>query len=166
MALASEEHPDPEQLYQSDRVADPTSPECEPEPTHHVGDLVDDKYELLELLGQGGMSHVWRARDYVLNIDVALKIIRPRNSFPGALERLLCEARAAVSISHPSIVMSSPVHRMKIPLELFIGASSGVPPPSPGPAPPGSAPPGSAPPGSAMFARRPLVRQSTARMSR
>ena len=107
MALASQEPSSPENLYESDRVAEPQLHDLqppEPQPKHRVGDLVDEKYELLELLGQGGMSHVWRARDYVLNIDVALKIIQPRDAFPGALERLLCEARAAVSVSHPSIV--------------------------------------------------------------
>ncbi|HZO15836.1 MAG TPA: serine/threonine protein kinase, partial [Polyangiaceae bacterium] len=75
MALASEEPSSPETLYELDRVAEPQLQEMQLPDNHKAGDLVDDKYELLELLGSGGMSHVWRARDYVLNIDVALKII-------------------------------------------------------------------------------------------
>jgi serine/threonine-protein kinase len=72
--------------------------------SHDAGDRIDDKYELRELLGVGGMGEVWRARDQVLDVDVALKIVHPHEAFPGALERLLSEARAAASVPHPSIV--------------------------------------------------------------
>jgi serine/threonine-protein kinase len=71
--------------------------------THCIGDTIDDKYELIELIGSGGMGTVWRARDCVLDIDVALKLVRSRET-PAALDRLLREARAAASITHPSIV--------------------------------------------------------------
>src|SRR4030095_871626 len=58
---------------------------------YYAGEMVDDKYDLIELLGTGGMGSVWRARDCLLDIDVALKLIRPREACAGALERVLSE---------------------------------------------------------------------------
>lgn len=57
------------------------------------------KYELLSLLGEGGMGKVFRARDTSLLRDVALKVMGKS----GSLERFLNEARAVARISHPGI---------------------------------------------------------------
>ena len=62
-------------------------------------------YELLSLLGSGGMGHVYRARDTDLARFVAIKVLRetPASS-PKALSRLEREARLASSLNHPNIV--------------------------------------------------------------
>jgi TolB-like protein/Tfp pilus assembly protein PilF len=61
-------------------------------------------YEVLALLGAGGMSEVYRARDSRLNRDVALKVL-PSSVFadPRRLDRLLREARAIARLNHPHI---------------------------------------------------------------
>jgi eukaryotic-like serine/threonine-protein kinase len=63
------------------------------------------RYRLVERLGQGGMSVVWRAYDEVLGRLVAVKTIRPDRSAtdPASRERIRAEARAAARLSHPFI---------------------------------------------------------------
>jgi serine/threonine protein kinase len=60
------------------------------------------QYRILSMLGEGGMGVVYRARDQVLERDVALKFLR-RDIGRKAREVLLREARAASALSHPSI---------------------------------------------------------------
>jgi eukaryotic-like serine/threonine-protein kinase len=62
-------------------------------------------YVIEELLGQGGMGQVYRARDTVLNRTVAIKVLAPTPS--GETEskrRLLHEARAASALNHHNVV--------------------------------------------------------------
>jgi serine/threonine-protein kinase len=61
--------------------------------------IVAGRYRLDELLGQSGMSDVWRAQDLVLSRPVALKLLAP-GSDPARFER---EARALASLAHPNI---------------------------------------------------------------
>ena len=62
------------------------------------------KYELIALIGTGGMGEVYRARDPRLERDVAIKAIRSSAMDEGdARARLWREARAAASVNHPSI---------------------------------------------------------------
>ncbi|MEV1320465.1 serine/threonine protein kinase [Micromonospora arborensis] len=71
--------------------------------------LVTDRYEVLELLGQGGMGRVWKARDRMLQRDVAIKEIVPP---PGLTDqarqelriRSLREARAIAQLDHANVV--------------------------------------------------------------
>lgn len=66
---------------------------------------MDDRYELLEPLGTGGMATVHRAWDRVLNRHVAVKRLLPHVAAdPGAAERFRREARAAAGLNHPGIV--------------------------------------------------------------
>ena len=66
--------------------------------------LDNDRYELLELLGEGGAARVYRARDHLLGRDVALKLLRPElASEPGAADRFRREATAAAGLSHANI---------------------------------------------------------------
>jgi len=67
------------------------------------GDVLDDRYRIVALLGKGGMGEVYRADDLKLGQQVALKFL-PRDVFhPGALERLYSEVRLGRRISHPNV---------------------------------------------------------------
>lgn len=70
------------------------------------GVVVAQKFQLVRLLGEGGMGAVWVAKNLALDLHVALKLIRPElsESVPGMGERLLQEARAAASIDHPAVI--------------------------------------------------------------
>jgi serine/threonine protein kinase len=62
-------------------------------------------YEILRLLGRGGMGEVYRARDVRLGRDVAVKVMRGGDKErPDAIARLEHEARAVAVLSHPNIV--------------------------------------------------------------
>ncbi len=62
-------------------------------------------YEVLELIGKGGMGFVFRARDVSLDREVALKVLRPELSEDKEFEsRFVREARNAAKVDHPSIV--------------------------------------------------------------
>lgn len=60
-----------------------------------------DRYEIVSLLGKGGMGQVYRAKDLRLNRFVALKFIRGRSS--KLLERFTREAQAQARVDHPHI---------------------------------------------------------------
>jgi serine/threonine-protein kinase len=69
------------------------------------GDLIADRFELEELVGTGGMSSVFRARDLQLERSVAIKILHEHYADdPEYLERFRREARAVARMSHPNIV--------------------------------------------------------------
>jgi serine/threonine protein kinase len=65
----------------------------------------------LEILGEGGMGTVYRARDRQLERDVALKLLRSAAPAPELIERLRREARILARLEHPGIV---PVHDLGI----------------------------------------------------
>ncbi len=68
------------------------------------GVLVGGRYRLEELIAEGGMGEVWRARDELLDRDVAVKLLREAlASDPNTVERFRREARAAGSLSHPNM---------------------------------------------------------------
>jgi serine/threonine-protein kinase len=67
--------------------------------------ILNDRYQLEEPLGKGGMAVVYRARDLMLERIVAVKILRRRlASDPDFRERFRQEAKAAANLSHPNIV--------------------------------------------------------------
>jgi serine/threonine-protein kinase len=69
------------------------------------GMLLNNRYQLLERLGTGGMSDVFRARDLMLERSVAIKILHETYSDDQAFQdRFRQEARAAANLSHPNIV--------------------------------------------------------------
>ena len=70
-----------------------------------IGSVRGGRYRLVELLGQGGMATIYRARDAQLDRDVAVKLLRPEfGRDPDFLGRFRDEARAAASLNHPNIV--------------------------------------------------------------
>src|SRR5918912_4174512 len=70
-----------------------------------VGEVVAGRYELEELLGTGGMSSVFKARDTLLEREVALKVLHQHfTEDEQYVERFRREARAVASLSHPNIV--------------------------------------------------------------
>lgn len=69
------------------------------------GARLNNRYQLLQRVGSGGMAEVFRARDLMLERYVAIKILRPDYSNNQAFqERFRQEARAAANLSHPNIV--------------------------------------------------------------
>jgi eukaryotic-like serine/threonine-protein kinase len=68
------------------------------------GELIAERYELMELLGEGGMGAIWRARHIALQVPVAIKFLRHDHATGELAERLLREARAAAKLGHPAIV--------------------------------------------------------------
>ena len=64
-----------------------------------------DRYQLLRMVGRGGMGEVWAARDLRLGRDVAVKRLSAHlASEPGVRERFDAEARAAAGLNHPNVV--------------------------------------------------------------
>jgi eukaryotic-like serine/threonine-protein kinase len=68
------------------------------------GDVIDGKYELEALLGKGGMGEVWTARNTLLDVRRAVKLIRGDTGSADGTDRLLHEAQAAARLAEPAIV--------------------------------------------------------------
>ncbi|MBK9924852.1 MAG: protein kinase [Anaerolineales bacterium] len=69
------------------------------------GSVLNNRYQLLERIGSGGMADVFRARDLMLERSVAIKILHEKYSDDTDFqERFRMEARAAANLSHPNIV--------------------------------------------------------------
>jgi predicted Ser/Thr protein kinase len=69
------------------------------------GEVVAGRYELVELVGTGGMSSVYKAHDRLLERNVALKMLHPHYGDDDEyVERFRREARAVAQMSHPNIV--------------------------------------------------------------
>ncbi len=67
--------------------------------------LLNNRYEILEQMGKGGMAIVYRARDLMLERQVAIKVLREDYSRDVSFqERFRQEARAAANLTHPNIV--------------------------------------------------------------
>jgi serine/threonine protein kinase len=67
------------------------------------GEVLDGRYEILELLARGGMGAVYRARRILLGDDVAVKVLSTPDD-ESLRERFLRESRAAAQLRHPHIV--------------------------------------------------------------
>ena len=66
---------------------------------------IANRYQILSLIGQGGMADVYRARDKILDRIVAIKVLRSKLSEdPMILVRFQREASAASRLSHPNVV--------------------------------------------------------------
>ncbi len=67
-----------------------------------VSRILDERYRLDELVGEGGMGQVYRARDLVLGEVVAVKLLHERTL--NAVEHLRHEVRLARRVTHPNVV--------------------------------------------------------------
>lgn len=69
------------------------------------GMYLQDRYEILEQIGSGGMSEVYRAKCHKLNRLVAIKVLKEEfSSDAGFVKKFKMEAQAAAGLSHPNIV--------------------------------------------------------------
>ena len=69
------------------------------------GVRIDDRYEIIDALGAGGMGAVYRARRLRLGDEVAVKVMQStKDAPPEARERFLRESRACAQLRHPNIV--------------------------------------------------------------
>src|SRR5262245_16476713 len=81
-------------------------------------------YEILTLIGAGGMGEVYRARDTKLNRDVALKILPDAFAAdPERLTRFQREAQVLASLNHPNIAPIYGVEERALVMELVEGQS-------------------------------------------
>ncbi len=73
--------------------------------TFRRGQLVANRYSILDVIGRGGMGCIYRAHDNVLKEEVALKTLLPQFARDKlVVERFYNEARIARGLSHPNIV--------------------------------------------------------------
>ena len=71
----------------------------------YIGRLLDNRYEILEVIGTGGMAVVYRALDHRLNRAVAVKILKDDLSRNEEFRRRFhAESQAVAMLSHPNIV--------------------------------------------------------------
>ena len=68
------------------------------------GDLVGDRYRVIEEIASGGMGTVWRAHHEELDVDVAIKLVSADAATPSSLKRFKREAQAAARLRSPHIV--------------------------------------------------------------
>ena len=70
-----------------------------------IGQVVKDRYKILEVLGEGGMAFVYKAKDTQLERFVAIKTLKPNYVNQEAfVERFKREAKTAANLNHPNIV--------------------------------------------------------------
>jgi len=78
----------------------------------YIGKLLDNRYELLELIGVGGMARVYKARCHRLNRLVAVKILREDMAQDAEFRRRFHdESQAVAMLSHPNIMAVYDVSR-------------------------------------------------------
>lgn len=69
------------------------------------GKMLENRYEILEKIGVGGMATVYRAKCHVLNRDVAIKVLKDEFTTDSEfINRFNAEAQSAASLTHPNIV--------------------------------------------------------------
>lgn len=69
------------------------------------GTMLSGRYEIIEMVGAGGMSEVYKAKCHVLNRFVAIKVLKPEfSSDINFVTKFRIEAQSAAGLSHPNIV--------------------------------------------------------------
>ena len=86
-----------------------------------VGQVVNNKYKLIRVIGDGGMGSVYEARHEVLGTTVALKFLHPELSRrQGLVQRFLQEARVSAQIQSPHVVRVSDVDQTSANLAFIV----------------------------------------------
>jgi tRNA A-37 threonylcarbamoyl transferase component Bud32 len=88
---------------------------CPPDFNHELRErlarTLEGRYEIIRLLGRGGMAAVFLAKDLVLERQVAIKVLPPDMTRDGQLIiRFQQEAKTAARLDHPNII---PIHRVE-----------------------------------------------------
>ena len=103
-------------MSQTDPPVDPLTPTASvdvptisTQPAERITYRDIPEYELLDVIGRGGMGEVVLARDRRIGRDVALKRLRTEQPTPELVERFLREAKIQARLDHPSI---APVHEL------------------------------------------------------
>ncbi|MBN1771388.1 MAG: serine/threonine protein kinase [Deltaproteobacteria bacterium] len=100
-----------------------------PKPDSFVGTTIDGKYELVRIIGEGGMGVVYEARHKLIGRRLAIKALHPdAASEPAMVERFHNEARIAGSLGHENIIEIADIGQMPtgapyIVMELLEGES-------------------------------------------
>lgn len=74
------------------------------------------EFEIVKLIGRGGMAAVYLAKETLLARNVAIKVLPPELTFGHGIERFMREAKTAASLDHPSII---PIHRISSSGKIF-----------------------------------------------
>ena len=99
-----EAHEQPGSFLDSPAVSLTTQPAADVEYNVPVGTMLG-RYEILRLLGRGGMGEVYRAKDTMLGREVAVKVLHSEFSVdPNRLRRFEQEARSVSALNHPNII--------------------------------------------------------------
>ena len=70
-----------------------------------IGSFIADRYEIIEQIGAGGMSDVYKAKDQVLGRFVAVKVLKPEFAEDvNFVSKFHTEAQSAAGLQHPNIV--------------------------------------------------------------
>ncbi len=90
-----------------------------------IGKMLDNRYEILELIGSGGMAHVYKAKCHRLNRMVAVKVLKSDLAQDAEFRRRFRdESQAVAMLSHPNIMTIYDVSRSEteyIVMELIDG---------------------------------------------
>ena len=69
------------------------------------GMFISDRYEIIDIVGSGGMADVYKAKDQRLNRFVAIKVLKPEYANDtNFVNKFIGEAQSAAGLSHPNIV--------------------------------------------------------------
>src|SRR5882724_10461824 len=76
---------------------------------YRIGQLVAGRYRLSQAISEGSMGAIWLARDLVLDLPVAVKLLRHASDLESLerdylADRLMREAHATAAVRHPAVV--------------------------------------------------------------
>ncbi|MCL2003534.1 MAG: Stk1 family PASTA domain-containing Ser/Thr kinase [Oscillospiraceae bacterium] len=81
---------------------------------NYIGKMLDNRYEILEIMGIGGMAYVYKARCHSLNRLVAVKILKEEYARDADFRRRFhAESQAVAMLNHPNIMAVHDVSRSK-----------------------------------------------------